>query len=147
MISNVSFGSKGLYDTVNVDAPQAHQKPQQPKADSPHFEEPKKSSHKALKVVAGLVAAAAVAVGAVAIGSQKGWITPDKIKKIIPNKLLNAEKLASWKEPVKKGIAAVESFGNTVAEKATNCFKSVGEFFKKAKPESNTVAENIAEKA
>ena len=124
MVNSVSFGQRGIYDKANLDAPQAHQKPNQQMVNHPRYEEPKKSNHKFLKTVAALVATAAVAVGAIAVGSKMGWLSPDKIKKIIPDKLLNAEKLASIKEPVKKGLAAVEKFGTTVADKATGYYNA-----------------------
>lgn len=130
MLNSVSFGQKmGIYDKANVDAPQANTRKDAPMANHPRYEEPKKK-HTALKVIAGLVAAAVATVGAIAIGSKMGWLSPDKIKKIIPNKLLNAEKLASLKEPVKNGLAAVEKFGNNVAERVNGAYESVINFGK-----------------
>ena len=130
MVNGVSFAARGIYDKTNLDAPQVHQRPNSPMANHPRYEEPKKSGHKFLKTLAALVATAAVAVGAVAIGSKMGWLKPDKIKSLVPKKLLDAEKLANFKAPVKNGIAAVEKFGNTVADKAISGYNTVYNFAK-----------------
>lgn len=114
MINSVSFAAKhGIYDKANVDAPQSHQKPQEPMANQPRYEEPKKNNHSVLKTLGAIAAAAVVIAGGLAIASSKGLnkLNPESIKKIIPDKLLNWEKVAGWKEPVKKGIEAIDSFG------------------------------------
>lgn len=141
MVNSVSFAAKtNIYDKPNLDAPQANQRPDNgPMANHPPKDEApkKKSSHKALKVIAGLVAAAAVAVGAIAVGSKQGWLQPDKFKKIIPNKLMNWEKVASMKEPFKNGLASVEKFGNTVADGVMSAGTTVVNFFKNLMPKKS----------
>lgn len=136
-VNSVSFNARNLYDKPNTDAPQVHQRPQEPMANHPRYEEPKKSSHKVLKTIAGLVATAAVAVGAVAIGSKMGWLKPDKIKSLIPEKILNADWAAAAKEPVKKGLAAIENFGNSVAENVNAGYDATIKFFENLIPKKS----------
>lgn len=117
MLNSVSFVSRhNIYDKPNVDAPQSHQRPQEPMANHPRYEEPKKKNHSFLKTLGAIASVAVVAVGALAIASKMGKINPETIKKAIPEKLLNWEKAADYKEPVKKGIEAVNEFGNKAGD-------------------------------
>ncbi len=126
MINSVSFAAKhGIYDKANVDAPQSHQKPQEPMANHPRYAEPKKKNHSVLKTLGAIAAAVVVIAGGLAIASNKGLnkLNPESIKKIIPDKLLNWKAIEGWKEPVKKGIEAIDSFG----AKANDFFLKVHE--------------------
>ena len=135
MLNSVSFGQRVDWNQKpNFDAPQAYTRPVNPGLiDAP---KEKKGSNKVLKTIAGLALTAAAAIGLAAVGGKMGWFKPETIKKIIPDKLLNAEKLAKFKEPVKKGLEYVNKFGRDTAAWGIKKGRAVSQFvtglFKKA---------------
>ena len=135
MINSVSFAArKELYEKPNMDAPQAHQRPDanQTTTNQPKVE--KKSNHKVAKTIAGIVATAAILAGAVVAGSKFGWFKPETLKKIMPKKILDLNMITQNKDVLKNGLAAIEKFGNTIADYATTKGTAVVDFFKNLVP-------------
>ena len=110
MVNGVSFGQKmGIYDRVNVDAPQTYTRPQV----APHAPEaPKKKGSVAKKILGAVVVAAAVAAG-LAFGAKKGAFDPAKIADL--TKGFKDSKWISWaKKPVKAVLEYAQKGGEYV---------------------------------
>lgn len=134
MVNGVSFGQRvGIYDRVNVDAPQAHQRPQF----APQAPEAPKKKGSFLKKAIGAVCVVAAAAAALAFGAKKGAFDPAKIAE-----LTKGFKDASWiswaKKPAKailgyaqKGGEYVNKGVEYVSQNAGKLFESVKGFFSK----------------
>lgn len=114
MISNVSFGSTaGVFTKPDLNKPQTYTKPAAtPEAAAPA--EPKKKG-KAGKVLLGLAATAVAVAGLLIAGNKTGVLK--NIGKYVPDGLKNAKWAEFAKEPVKAGVAALDSAGKWLGDK------------------------------
>ena len=114
MISNVSFVSTaGVFTKPDINKPQTYTKPAAtPEAAAPA--EPKKKG-KAGKVLLGLAATAIAVAGLLVAGNKTGVLK--NIGKYIPEGVKNASWLQKAKEPVKAGVAALDTAGKWLGDK------------------------------
>ena len=133
MVNSVSFGQRaGVFDKANVDAPQTYQRPAaQPAAGKEN------KNHKTLKTVAGIAAAALAVAGLLVAGNKYGAFKPETIKKIIPDKVLNFEKLNFLKSPVKTALSHLDKAGEWIASNCVKAFNGIKGLFTK-KPAAPT---------
>ncbi|MCM1265435.1 MAG: hypothetical protein NC200_04475 [Candidatus Gastranaerophilales bacterium] len=130
MVNSISFGRKGVFDTVDKNQPQAQTKPSaavaETKADSVEVGGKK---HTAAKVIGGTVATVAVAAGLLALGKHFGAFNVEKVADL--TKSFKDKSWISWaKKPVKATLNAFDAAGKFILEKgkavgewATNLFK------------------------
>ena len=136
MVNSVSFGQRaGVFDKANLDAPQTYQRPAvQPAAGKEN------KNHKTLKTVAGIAAAAIAVAGLLVAGNKYGAFKPETIKKFIPDKILNAEKLNFLKSPVKTGLGYLNTAGEWIASNCVKAFNAVKGLFTKKPAEAPEIA-------
>lgn len=131
MVNSVSFGQRtGVFDKATLDAPQKFQRP----AMAPAAGKENKN-HKTLKTVAGIAAAAIAVAGLLVAGNKYGAFKPETIKKFIPEKVLNFEKLNFLKSPVKTALSGLDKAGEWIASNCVKAFNAVKGIFSK-KPEA-----------
>lgn len=135
MVNSVSFGQRmGVFDKPNLDAPQTNVRPAVAPAAAPE-----NKNHKTLKTIAGIAAAAVAVAGLLVAGNKYGAFKPETIKKFIPEKVLNFEKLNFLKSPVKTALSGLDKAGEWIAANCVKAYNAVKNVFTK-KPEVTEIA-------
>lgn len=125
MVNSVSFAARGVYDTPDLNAPQAYQIP---RATNP-TETPKKK-HTVAKAILGTVVAAAVVATALALGHKyKG-----NLKNLINKSGVKDVKWLEWaKKPAKTVLQKLDKAGEAIGTKSKAVADKTVEYGKTAK--------------
>ena len=143
MVSSVSFGQRfGVYDNVNLDAPQANSRQQAPTANHPRYEEPKKKSSTG-KIIAGVVGTAIAAVALLALGKKFDIFSVEKLAKATEG--FKDQKWISWaKKPVKAVMNGLDTAGGWIMQKGEAFITWGKSLLGKAPEKAEAVAEEAA---
>lgn len=136
MVNSVSFGKRmEVFEKPNLDAPQTNVRP----AVNQPTVAPKNKNHSTLKTVAGVAAAAVAVAGLLVAGNKYGAFKPETIKKFIPDKVLNFDKLNFLKSPIKTALGGLDKAGEWIANNCVKAFNAVKGVFTKKPAETGEI--------